>query len=137
MSNKQGSKTHEFHTNEIFFQTAVCILVLSSLSSSFSFSFSFFQPTVFVMNCLVLMCVKCRSLEYASNVFDRMGQRDTVSWNTMIFGYAGCEKMGIAQSFFDRMPQRDVVSWNSLISGYLQNGDYPESIDIFVGRPYS
>jgi pentatricopeptide repeat protein len=91
-----------------------------------------FQPTVFVTNCLVQMYVKCRSLEYASNVFDRMRQRDTVSWNTMIFGYAGCEKMGIAQSFFDRMPQRDVVSWNSLISGYLQNGDYPESIDIFV-----
>ncbi|XP_059449128.1 pentatricopeptide repeat-containing protein At3g02330, mitochondrial [Corylus avellana] len=91
-----------------------------------------FQPTVFVANCLVQMYVKCRSLEYASNVFDRMGQRDTVSWNTMIFGYAGCEKMEIAQLFFNRMPLRDVVSWNSLISGYLLKGDYSESIDIFV-----
>ncbi|KAG2715369.1 hypothetical protein I3843_03G075700 [Carya illinoinensis] len=91
-----------------------------------------FQPTVFVTNCLMQMYVKCHSLEYAFDVFDRMPARDTVSWNTMIFGYAGCRKMGIARSFFDTMPERDVVSWNSLISGYLQSGDYRESIDIFM-----
>ncbi|KAA8530492.1 hypothetical protein F0562_005201 [Nyssa sinensis] len=61
-----------------------------------------------------------------------MPQRDTVSWNAMIFGHAGCGEMAVAQSIFDSMPQRDVVSWNSLISGYMQNGNYQKSIDIFI-----
>lgn len=91
-----------------------------------------FQPTVFVTNCLIQMYVKCHSLEYASDVFDRMRQRDNVSWNTMIFGYAERQRMEIAQSFFDRIPERDVVSWNSLISGYLQNSDCRQSIEVFV-----
>lgn len=66
------------------------------------------------------------------HVFDRMFQRDIVSWNTVIFGYVGCGKMGFEQSVFDSMPERDVVSWNSLISGYLQNDDYCETVDVFV-----
>lgn len=91
-----------------------------------------FQPTVFVTNCLIQMYVRCGNLEYAYHVFDRMCQRDIVSWNTVIFGYVGCGKMGFAQSVFDSMPERDVVSWNSLISGYLQNDDYCEAVDVFV-----
>ncbi|XP_021827735.1 pentatricopeptide repeat-containing protein At3g02330, mitochondrial isoform X4 [Prunus avium] len=91
-----------------------------------------FEPTVFVTNCLIQMYVKCGVLEYASKVFDGMPQRDTVSWNTMIFGYAESGNMEFAQSCFDVMPERDVVSWNSLISGYLQNGDYHKSIEVYV-----
>lgn len=89
-----------------------------------------FEPTVFVMNCLIQMYVKCSNLEYASKTFDEMPERDSVSWNTMISGYSARGKMEIAQSLFDAMPRRDVVSWNSLISGYLQNGDYQNSIGV-------
>lgn len=91
-----------------------------------------FEPTVFVTNCLIQMYVKCWVLEYAAKVFDGMPQRDTVSWNTMIFGYSESGNMGFVQSLFDAMPERDVVSWNSLISGYLKNGDYLKSIDVYV-----
>ncbi|XP_059670504.1 pentatricopeptide repeat-containing protein At3g02330, mitochondrial [Cornus florida] len=90
-----------------------------------------FDPTTFVKNCLIQMYIKCSDLDCAYKVFDRMPQRDTVSWNTMFFGYAGCGNIAVAQSFFDLMPERDVVSWNSMISGYLQNGNYQKSIDIF------
>lgn len=69
---------------------------------------------------------------YAFNVFDRMPERDVISWNTMIFGYAGVGNMGFAQSLFDTMPERDVVSWNSLLSCYLHNGANRKSIEIFV-----
>ncbi|KAF8407910.1 hypothetical protein HHK36_007048 [Tetracentron sinense] len=91
-----------------------------------------FNPTVFVMNCLIHMYIKCSSIDYASKVFDWMPQRDTVSWNAMIFGYAGCSSMNLAQSIFDLMPERDVISWNSLISGYLHNGNYWKPIDLFL-----
>ncbi|KAI8032495.1 Pentatricopeptide repeat-containing protein [Camellia lanceoleosa] len=59
------------------------------------------------------------SFEYARRVFDQMPKRDTVSWNEMIFSYAGSGNMHVAQSIFDSMPERDVVSWNSIISGYV------------------
>ncbi|PRQ53236.1 putative tetratricopeptide-like helical domain, DYW domain-containing protein [Rosa chinensis] len=91
-----------------------------------------FEPTVFVTNCLIQMYVKCWVLGYAAKVFDEMPQRDTVSWNTMIFGYAESGEMGSAQACFDAMPERDVVSWNSLISGYLQNGECLKSIDVYL-----
>ena len=42
---------------------------------------------VVVANALVDMYAKCRSLKKESELFDRMSQRDVVSWNAMIVGY--------------------------------------------------
>lgn len=78
------------------------------------------------------MYVKCSHLNNAYKVFDRMNQRDVISYNTMIFGYAGFGKMDIAREFFISLPQRDVVSWNSMISGFLQNGECRKSIEFFM-----
>ncbi|KAK7857743.1 pentatricopeptide repeat-containing protein [Quercus suber] len=82
------------------------------------------------------MYVRCGGLEYAYHVFDRMFQRDIVSWNTVIFGYVGCGKMGFAQSVFDLMPERDVVSWNSLISGKPNNFTYATVFSIELSGAY-
>ncbi|XP_042489682.1 LOW QUALITY PROTEIN: pentatricopeptide repeat-containing protein At3g02330, mitochondrial-like [Macadamia integrifolia] len=91
-----------------------------------------FSPTIFVSNCLIYMYIKCSDIDYASKVFELMRQRDTVSWNAMIFGYAGSGAMALAQSIFDLMLHRDVISWNSLISGYLQNGNFQKPINLFL-----
>nr|KJB48240.1 hypothetical protein B456_008G059500 [Gossypium raimondii] len=91
-----------------------------------------FVPTVFVANCLIQLYVKCGDLGYANKVFDKMPQRDVVSWNAMVFGNASNGMMGIAKRYFDDMPEKDVISWNSLISGYLKNGECLKSILVFV-----
>ncbi|CAM8991267.1 unnamed protein product [Rhodiola kirilowii] len=91
-----------------------------------------FIPTLYVTNCLIQMYIKCSDLLGAARVFDVMPERDTVSWNAMIFGYAGFGDMGTAESFFELMPERDVVSWNSMMSGYMKNGGFRESAAIFV-----
>ncbi|XP_019454632.1 PREDICTED: pentatricopeptide repeat-containing protein At3g02330 [Lupinus angustifolius] len=91
-----------------------------------------FVPTIYVTNCLLQFYCKCSNMDYAYKVFDRISQRDVISWNTMIFGYAGIGNMGFAQSLFDSMPERDVVSWNSLLSCYLHNGVHIKSIETFV-----
>ncbi|GKA51571.1 pentatricopeptide repeat-containing protein [Tanacetum coccineum] len=67
------------------------------------------------------MYIKCSNINYAHKVFDKMPQRDTVSYNALVFGYAGIGNMAMAQMIFDDIPVRDVVSWNSLLLGYLQN----------------
>ncbi|GER45301.1 pentatricopeptide repeat-containing protein, partial [Striga asiatica] len=76
-----------------------------------------FEPTVFVANCFLKMCRRCSRLDTARKAFDKMSQRDVISWNSLISGYAVCGKMDIAQSSFGSMTERDVISWNSLISG--------------------
>ncbi|RYQ78942.1 hypothetical protein Ahy_Scaffold8g108410 [Arachis hypogaea] len=91
-----------------------------------------FVPSIYVTNCLLQFYCKCSNMAYAFNVFDRMSQRDIISWNTMLFGYAGVGNVGFAQYLFDSMPERDVVSWNSMLSCYLQNGTNRKTIDIFI-----
>eukprot|EP01018_Ginkgo_biloba_P022701 Gb_16848 [translate_table: standard] len=45
------------------------------------------QTDAFVESALVDMYAKCGSLDKARNVFDKMHQRDVVSWTSMIAGY--------------------------------------------------
>lgn len=47
-----------------------------------------YEASLFVGNALVHMYAKCGSLEEAHSVFNQMGTRDLVSWNTLIAGYA-------------------------------------------------
>eukprot|EP01018_Ginkgo_biloba_P007209 Gb_35258 [translate_table: standard] len=47
-----------------------------------------FAQNMYLGNNLINMYGKCRSLECARLVFDKMSKRNIVSWNTMIAGYA-------------------------------------------------
>eukprot|EP01018_Ginkgo_biloba_P021391 Gb_16102 [translate_table: standard] len=64
-----------------------------------------FQSDISVANALVDMYAKCGSIDKARNVFDKMHQRNTVSWTAMIAGYAmhGCGKEAI--KLFEQMQQ--------------------------------
>ncbi|KAK9293075.1 hypothetical protein L1049_021059 [Liquidambar formosana] len=46
------------------------------------------EPDIFVGNSLIDMYMKCGSVEDGYRVFQHMVERDTVSWNAMIVGYA-------------------------------------------------
>eukprot|EP01018_Ginkgo_biloba_P004748 Gb_35530 [translate_table: standard] len=46
-----------------------------------------FEADVSVVNSLIDMYAKCGSVEIARRLFDRMSERDVISWNAMIAGY--------------------------------------------------
>ncbi|CAJ1958727.1 unnamed protein product [Sphenostylis stenocarpa] len=47
-----------------------------------------FQSNLFAMTSVVNLYAKCRQIEDAYKMFERMPQRDLVSWNTVVAGYA-------------------------------------------------
>eukprot|EP01018_Ginkgo_biloba_P002731 Gb_33134 [translate_table: standard] len=93
------------------------------------------QSDVFVESALVDMYAKCGNIEKARDIFDKMHQRDLVSWNAMIAGYAQNGFVDDAFKLFQEMPEPDVVSWNAMISGYAQKGYVDEALTLFQKMP--
>eukprot|EP01018_Ginkgo_biloba_P032222 Gb_18600 [translate_table: standard] len=69
-----------------------------------------FEPDVFVTNHLVNMYAKCESLVDAQEVFDKMTERNLVSWTAMISAYEqhGCGEKAL--KLFYRMGQAGMKS---------------------------
>eukprot|EP01018_Ginkgo_biloba_P013166 Gb_21057 [translate_table: standard] len=89
------------------------------------------ESDVFVGTALVDMYAKCGNTEKARHVFDKMHQRNAVSWNAMTAGYTQNGLVGEAVERFQRMPERDVASWTVMIAGYAQNGQNAEALNLF------
>lgn len=63
-------------------------------------------------------------------LFDRMPERDVISFSTLLAGYAlqgwvneaikGSNEMDdeLCHNLFDRLPERDVISFSNLLVGY-------------------
>ncbi|KAJ7292417.1 hypothetical protein O6H91_13G058400 [Diphasiastrum complanatum] len=64
-----------------------------------------FQSNLIVGNALVDMYAKCGSIEHACQVFNNMHERDVVTWNAMITGYAQQGLGKEALTLFERMKQ--------------------------------
>eukprot|EP01018_Ginkgo_biloba_P015597 Gb_36168 [translate_table: standard] len=79
-----------------------------------------FVSNVFVESALVDMYAKCGIMDYARKVFDRMFERNSVSWNVMIAGYARNEQFEEALKFFRRMEwegmKPDEFTFGSILS---------------------
>ncbi|XP_057871105.2 pentatricopeptide repeat-containing protein At2g35030, mitochondrial [Cryptomeria japonica] len=92
-----------------------------------------FDPVV--ANALIVMYAKCLSIQKARKLFDKMRNRDVVSWTAMIAGYAQNGFIDMALKLFEEMPQRNVVSWNAMIAGLAKNGLVNEAWKLFKEMP--
>jgi pentatricopeptide repeat protein len=94
-----------------------------------------FQYDVFVASALVDMYVKCHSIEDARQVFDKMPERNVVTWTAMVAGYMQNGFVDEAMELFQQMPERNVVSWTSMIAGYIQIGCLDKALKLFQEMP--
>jgi pentatricopeptide repeat protein len=67
-----------------------------------------FQWDVFVANSLITLYAQCGNVDVARHMFDKMPERDLVSWNAMIDGYARNEYGGQALMLFHQMQMAGV-----------------------------
>eukprot|EP01018_Ginkgo_biloba_P031205 Gb_32921 [translate_table: standard] len=68
-----------------------------------------FHLDVFVTTALVDMYAKCGSVEIARQLFDKMSEKDVVSWNAMIAGYAQNGHAKEALELFNQMRLANAV----------------------------
>eukprot|EP01018_Ginkgo_biloba_P037531 Gb_04990 [translate_table: standard] len=74
-----------------------------------------FESDIFVGSCLIDTYAKSGSLEYAHKVFDKMSERNMVSWTSMIAGYA---QNGFGEEALE------------LFGEMVRNGEKPDSFTI-------
>ncbi|XP_065869275.1 pentatricopeptide repeat-containing protein At5g16860 [Euphorbia lathyris] len=90
---------------------------------------------VFVANSLVDLYAKCGMMNEANKVFERMQEKDVVSWNSMVTGYSQIGRFEDALGLFKKMREAkidlDVVSWSAVIAGYAQREHGYEALDVF------
>lgn len=98
--------------------------------------FGFFSD-IFVPNSLIDSYSKCGfiGVNSARKFFMLMGERDTVSWNSMIGGLVKAGELVEARQLFDEMPKRDTVSWNTILDGYAKAEQMNKAFELFEKMP--
>nr|CAD1826288.1 unnamed protein product [Ananas comosus var. bracteatus] len=93
-----------------------------------------FVPTndVHVSTSLMRMYALCGRIDAARQLFDKMPNRNVVSWNTLLDGFVKSGDIDSAYEVFDAMPERNVVSWNSMIAGFVKNDLPREALMLFI-----
>lgn len=92
---------------------------------------------IYVPNALIDCYSRCGGLgvEAAMKLFMTMGERDTVSWNSMLGGLVKAGELRDARQLFDEMPQKDLISWNTMLDGYARCRDMTRAFELFQQMP--
>ncbi|XP_068657589.1 pentatricopeptide repeat-containing protein At2g22410, mitochondrial-like [Aristolochia californica] len=90
------------------------------------------RTDLFVKNALLDMYAKCGYLATAKMLFDKMPDKNVVTWTSMFSAYANHGLFDLSRQHFDEMAERNVVSWNSMISCYAQHGLCREALDLYA-----
>ncbi|KAJ9167405.1 hypothetical protein P3X46_022060 [Hevea brasiliensis] len=90
--------------------------------------------SLFVHNSLVSMYAKIGELEIARCLFDKMPERDAVSWNAIISGYASKGMWKEAFELFEKMQlagvELNIIIWNTIAGGCLQSGNFKGALEL-------
>ncbi|KAL3652987.1 hypothetical protein CASFOL_002668 [Castilleja foliolosa] len=89
---------------------------------------------VFVQNALISMYAKSGDLANARKVFDEMPNRDKVTWNSMISGYASIGMWDKAFELFESMraaqAEISIITWNTVSGGYLRTRNFKCALEL-------
>ncbi|KAL2539680.1 Pentatricopeptide repeat-containing protein [Abeliophyllum distichum] len=90
------------------------------------------QSNLFLQNMVVHLYASCEDINDARQLFDKMLQRDVVTWNIMITQLVKRGDVESAYALFLQMPAKSVRSWTAMIAGFVQCGKPKEAIDLYA-----
>ncbi|KAL2555312.1 Pentatricopeptide repeat-containing protein [Forsythia ovata] len=90
------------------------------------------QSNLFLQNMVVHLYASCEEINDARQLFDKMLQRDVVTWNIMITQLVKRGDVESAYALFLQMPEKSVRSWTAMIAGFVQCGKPKEAIDLYA-----
>eukprot|EP01018_Ginkgo_biloba_P039546 Gb_03570 [translate_table: standard] len=102
-----------------------------------------FELHVSVENALIDMYAKCGSIQVARHVFDKMPQRDVVSWNSMIAGYGmhgyGVDALAVHYQMQRACIEPDYVTFIAVLFACSHAGLVDEGLQCFdcMSRDYN
>ncbi|PON86331.1 DYW domain containing protein [Trema orientale] len=91
-----------------------------------------FNSNLFLRNTIVHLYASSGEMADARLLFDKMSQRDVVTWNIMITQLIKREDIEGAYGLFLQMPERNLRSWTLMIAGYVQCGKPKEATNLFL-----
>ncbi|KAL6999101.1 hypothetical protein U1Q18_000266 [Sarracenia purpurea var. burkii] len=91
-----------------------------------------FRSNLILQNSLIHLYACCGEMDDARMLFDKMPQKDVVTWNIMITQLVKQEDVDGAFGLFSRMPERSVRSWTAMIAGFVQCGKPKVAIELFT-----
>ncbi|KDP26242.1 hypothetical protein JCGZ_22488 [Jatropha curcas] len=87
-------------------------------------------------NWLVTRLCREGKLNEARQMFDKLRERDVVTWTAVITGYIKCGLIAEARRLFNRADAvKNVVTWTVMVSGYLRLGQILEAESLFEAMP--
>ncbi|KAI5447314.1 pentatricopeptide repeat-containing protein At5g19020, mitochondrial [Lathyrus oleraceus] len=91
----------------------------------------FVEGLVIVLTNLMHAYCLCLGVTEARRLFDEMPERNLVTWNVMLNGYAKTGLVDEARQLFEGICDKDVISWGTMIDGYIQKGLLFEALEVY------
>ncbi|KAF2309518.1 hypothetical protein GH714_003555 [Hevea brasiliensis] len=96
------------------------------------------EPDQVVNNALLSLYAQCGCSGEVLKMFDEMPQRNVISWNSLIEGFAKnklFEALNVfrkkAERLFNGMSSKDLATWNAMLTGYAINGRMRQAREFF------
>ncbi|XP_024531301.1 pentatricopeptide repeat-containing protein At4g02750-like [Selaginella moellendorffii] len=72
------------------------------------------------------------SQRLARRYFDRMPQRDVVSWVAMAASSARLGNLESALEIVEQIPDKNIISWTAIIQALIRSGYHAQALDLFL-----
>lgn len=89
------------------------------------------RSNLVLQNVILHLYASCGEMGDAILLFDKMSQRDVVTWNTMITQLVKKGDIDSAYNMFSEMPDRNLRSWTTMIAGFVHCRKPKKAIEIF------